>query len=100
MRRSGVELAIRSDVGQAGGKKEGRRTSALVVRDFKISSPLRLSWDGAPPQLPARAARTDPRGRASPRCVGAILCVSGGISVRTGTAGGLRVTMMWFGGMG
>src|SRR6266446_3052527 len=41
--------------GEDGGKKRkrGRRTSAVVVRDFKISSPLRLSWRQctAPPQF-------------------------------------------------
>ena len=52
------------------GGERGRRTSAVVVRDFKISSPLRLSWrGGAPPQFHASSelnhTRTQPH---SPRC--------------------------------
>jgi hypothetical protein len=59
-------------------RKRGRRTSALVVRDFKISSPLRLSWKrgAAPPQFHASSVLKPHRHTTAPLLVASGCVVS------------------------
>jgi hypothetical protein len=83
----------REDEGER--KKRTAPTSAVVVRDFKISSPLRLSWRWC---SASNFALTGLISRLQPSRCGRFLAK---ISCSKRCGGGVpRAMMMWFGGMG